>query len=161
VFVVGCALGASALGDDGPGTTTDTVPTTTTAATSTTTATTTSTATAPALIADGVTIGGVAVGGFAAANATEAVRAAFMRPLTLVFQRHRLVAAPNVLGAVGFARRAVSTALHSPPGTRVPLQVSVRPGPLRRYLLGLAAKLDRRPVDATLSLRRGRPFLTR
>ena len=49
MFVVGCALGASALGDDGPGTTTDTVPTTTTA-TSTTTATTTTTATAPALL---------------------------------------------------------------------------------------------------------------
>jgi hypothetical protein len=144
VLVTCCALGPSALADDGPPPV-DTVPATV----------------APEMIPDGVTIVGVAVGGFAPANAYAAVRAVFERPLTLVVQRHRVLAAPDALGAVGFARQAVSAALHSAPGRRVPLPVSVRPGPLRRYLRVLAAKLDRAPVDARLTLRRGRPFVTR
>jgi hypothetical protein len=113
------------------------------------------------VVPDGVTIAGVAVGGLAPVDAYAEVRAAFERPLTLVFQRHRVLAAPDALGAVGFAERAVSSALRSAPRTSVPLPVSVRPGPLRRYLRGLAAKLDRAPVDARLILRKDRPFVIR
>jgi len=144
VLVACCALGPSALGDDAPPPV-NTVPATV----------------VPDVVPDGVTIAGVAVGGLAPQNAYAAVRAAFERPVTLVFQSHRVLAVPDSLGAVGFAEHAVSQALRSAPGTPVPLPVSVRPGPLRRYLRRLAARLDRAPVDATLAVRNGRPFVTR
>ena len=144
VLVACCALGPSALADDAPPPV-DTVPA----------------PAGPPVIPDGVTIAGVAVGGLAPANAYAEVRAAFERPLTLVFERHRVLAGPDALGAVGFAEHAVSTALRSAPGTSVSLPVSLRPGPLRRYLRGLAARLHRAPPDARLILRRGRPFVIR
>jgi hypothetical protein len=164
VFVLGCVLGAGALADSGPpaGTTTTT---TTTSTTSTTTATTTTatatTTTEPAVLPDGVTIAGVAVGGLAPADAYDAVRAAFSTPITLVFAGARLSATPDELGAVGYAQRAVAAAGRAEPQSTIPLQVSVRPGPLRRYLRGLARKLNRKPVDSTLRLRAGRPFVSK
>jgi hypothetical protein len=155
-FAVGCALGAVALADSGPPVTTTTD---TTAATTTTGATTTTAA--AAVIAEGVTVGDVDLGGMTRDAAYAAVRSAFATPLVLRFHRHRLAARPDVLGAVGFARQAVSAAFHATPGASVPLQVSVRPGPLRRYLRGLAAQLNQAPVDAKLTLRGGRPFVWR
>jgi lipoprotein-anchoring transpeptidase ErfK/SrfK len=174
VFVLGCVLGAGALADSGPPagttttTTTDTTGTTTTGTTTTVETTTTTAATTTAattttrraVLADGITIGGVAVGGLPPTAAYAAVREAFNRPLTLVFARHWIHATPAELGAVGFARRAVSTAGHAPPRSAIPLPVSVRPGPLRAYLRHLGRTLNREPVDATLRLLAGRPSVS-
>jgi lipoprotein-anchoring transpeptidase ErfK/SrfK len=150
VFVLGCVLGTGALADSGP-------PTTTTTATTAPTTVTPE----PAVLPDGVTIAGVAVGGLAPADAYAAVRAAFGTPVTLVFAGRRIRVAPGDLGAVGYAQRAVAAAGHAAPQSTIPLQVSVRPGPLRRYLRGLAHRLNRKPVDATLRLRAGRPFVSK
>ena len=169
VFVLGCALGAGALADSGPptgtttttGTTTEPVATTTPETTSLPTTTTTATTTPRrAVLADGVTIGGVVVGGLAPSAAYAAVREAFNRPLTLVFAGQRIRVAPSALGTVGYAHRAVSAAGHAPPQSSIPLEVSVRPGPLRRYLRWLARTFDRKPVDAALHLRGDRPFVS-
>jgi lipoprotein-anchoring transpeptidase ErfK/SrfK len=156
VFVLGCVLGTGALADSGPPT--DTTTTTTTTATTTTT---TTTPTEQAVLPDGVTIAGVAVGGLAPAEAYAAVRAAFGSPITLVFAGRRIRVAPGELGAVGYAQRAVAAAGRAAPQSTVPLQVSVRLGPLRHYLRGLARRLNRKPVDATLGLRAGRPFVSK
>jgi hypothetical protein len=110
---------------------------------------------------EGVTIAGVAVGGLPPAAAYEAVRAAFATPLTLVFAGKRISATAEELGAVGYARRAVAAARHAAPQSSIPLPVSVRPGPLRRYLRGLAHQLNRKPVDSELRLRAGRPFVSK
>jgi hypothetical protein len=156
VLVLGGVLGAGALADSGPPTDT----TTTTTATTATTATTT--APEPALLPEGITIGGVAVGGLEPADAVAAVRVAFTMPLTLAFAGHRISARPDELGAVGYAQRAVATAGHAAPEAAIPLEVAVRPGPLRHYLRRLARKLDRKPADAALvDLRDGRPFVSR
>src|SRR5439155_8762566 len=155
VFVLGCVLGTGALADSGPPTDTTTTPTVTT------TTTTTTTTTEPEVLPDGVTIAGVAVGGLAPADAYAAVRAAFGAPVTLVFAGRRIRVAPSELGAVGYAQRAVAAAGHAAPQSTIPLQVAVRPGPLRRYLRGLARRLNRKPVDAALQLRAGRPFVSK
>jgi lipoprotein-anchoring transpeptidase ErfK/SrfK len=147
VFVVGCALGAAAFADSGP-------PGETTTATATTT-------TEPAVLPDGVTIGGVAVGGLAPADAYAAVRQIFSTPLILVFGRTRVTATPEQLGAVGYAQRAVAAAGRATPQAAIPLQISVRLGPLRRYLRGLARKLDRAAADANLRIVAGRPVISK
>ena len=121
---------------------------------------TTATVTAPAVVPDGVTIAGIPVGGLPVEDAYAAVRAAFTTPVTLVVHGRQIDVAPPLLGAVGYAQRAVAAAQRATPGEVVPLQVSVRPGPLRRYLQTLARRLDRRPVDAILSLRRGKPWVS-
>ena len=149
VLALGCALGAGALADSGPPTDT------------TSTTTTTTTVAEPAVLADGVTIGGVPVGGLDPEAAVEAVRAAFTTPLTLVFAQHRIEARPEELGTVAWTKRAVSVARKAASATSVPLQVSVRPGPLRAYLRRLARRLNRKPVDAVLSFRGDRPFVSR
>ena len=146
VLALGCAAGTGALADPGP-------PVDTTA--------TTTTSVAPAVLADGVSIAGVDVGGLAPADALDAVRAAFAAPLTVVVAGHRTSATPEELGAVGYARRAVAAAAAAPPRGTIPLQVSVRPGPLRRYLRRLARQLNRKPVDSVLGLRDGRPFVSK
>jgi hypothetical protein len=161
-FAVACVLAgvlaAAVLADSPPPPTT--TGTTTTTTTATTTAPTT-TAPAPAALPAGVTIAGVPVGGLPKTDAYAAVRAAFATPVVLVVAGRRVSASPELLGAVGYAQRAVSTAGHAAPGQRIPLEVSVRPGPLRRYLRALAARLDRKPVDARLSLRNGKPWVTK
>ena len=145
-FALGCVLATGAFADSGPPPTETTTTTTTTADS--------------AALPEGITIGGVAVGGLTPAEAYEAVRAEFATPLVLVFAGHRLSVAPADLGAVGYAQRAVAAAGAAPPQSAIPLQVAVRPGPLRRYLRGLARKLNRKPVDAALGLRAGRPFVS-
>jgi lipoprotein-anchoring transpeptidase ErfK/SrfK len=112
------------------------------------------------VIPAGVTIAGIAVGGQTPGDAYDSVRAAFQQPLSLVLGRHEFEATPSELGAVGFARQALTAALRVAPGTTVPLPVSVRPGPLRTYLRHLASGFNRRAVDATLVVRDGRPNVT-
>jgi lipoprotein-anchoring transpeptidase ErfK/SrfK len=65
-----------------------------------------------------------------------------------------LFAAPNVAGAIQRARVAE-------PYSTVKLVVVVRPARIAAYVARLAKRLDRKPVDAQLSLRGGKPLLSK
>jgi lipoprotein-anchoring transpeptidase ErfK/SrfK len=137
---------------------------TTTTTTTTTSSTSTGTTTQPppaTIVPSGVTIGGVDVGGLEREPAYAAVRAAFERPLVLLVGRRRLQASPTRLGAVAYARNAVTRALAAAPGAKIQLKVAVRGARTRSYVAALAKRFDRRPVDARLSLRGLRPWVTK
>jgi lipoprotein-anchoring transpeptidase ErfK/SrfK len=114
---------------------------------------------APAALPSGVTIAGVPVGGLRPAAAYSAVRAAFAVPVSLVLNDRMTLVAPARLGAVAYAKSAVSAAVAAAPGARVPLRVEVRQGPLRSYLAGVAARTDRAPVDSLFELRNLHPLI--
>ena len=133
----------------------------TTATTGTTSTSTTTTTIAPQTIAPGVTISGVDVGGLTGDEARAAVTASFERPLPLLVLRHRLAVTPARLGATAAVRRAVARALASPAGTALKLLVNLNRPATGRYLGLLARRFDRRPVEARLTLRGLRPFITR
>ncbi|MGE5274828.1 MAG: L,D-transpeptidase family protein, partial [Verrucomicrobiota bacterium] len=150
------------------GTATETTETTeTTATTTTTTATTTTTPKpkprpkpAPKVLPQGVTIGGIHVGGLAPRAAYLVVRAAFNSPLVLSVGAHKVEAPPARLGAVAYAKNAVSRARFAPPGTAVPLGVNVDGSRVRRLVASLGKRFDREPVDSKLLLRDLKPYIT-
>ena len=119
----------------------------------------TASAATPAALPAGVTIAGVPVGGLAPARAYAVVRAAFEVPVSLVVGERLVLAAPEKLGAVGYAKRAIWAAAAAHPGAKLRLQVEVRQGTLRRYLAGLAADTDIAPVDFQLRLRHLHPTI--
>lgn len=156
-------LVASPAADAQEGTTTGTTtappppPTTTTAPTTTTTPTVPRPSTIPA----GVTIAGdVFVGGLSPAQATEAVKQHFARPLTLRFGKVTLRATPKQLGASAYVGEAVKRARMVQPGANVPLKVKAPRSSIERYVRALARRFDRAPVDSQLRLRNRRPFVT-
>ncbi|HVN62679.1 MAG TPA: L,D-transpeptidase family protein [Gaiellaceae bacterium] len=116
-------------------------------------------AAAPTALPAGVTIAGVPVGGLPPAQAYAAVRAAFEVPVSLVVGERLVLVDPATLGAVGYAKRAVWAAAAARPGAKLKLQVAVRAGTLRHYIRGLAAGIDRKAVDAQLTLRSLRPSI--
>jgi lipoprotein-anchoring transpeptidase ErfK/SrfK len=144
--------------------------TTDTGATTTTTSTTVATTTAPKpkprpkpkakVLPQGVTIGGIHVGGLAPRAAYLVVRAAFNSPLVLTIGAHKVVASPSRLGAVAYAKNAVSRARFAPPGTAVPLGVNIEGSRVRRLVASLGKRFDRDAVDAQLLLRNLVPFIT-
>src|SRR5207248_1603970 len=93
--------------------------------TSTLPTTSTTTTTPSPRIAAGVTVGGVAVGGMTPADAYTAVRNVFERPLVLVVGKRRFQVAPESLGAVAYALKAINRATTAAPGTTVHLDVTV------------------------------------
>jgi lipoprotein-anchoring transpeptidase ErfK/SrfK len=128
----------------------------------TTTTTTTPTTPRPTTIAAGVTIGGqVLVGGLSPAEATAAVKEFFARPVTLTFGRVALRATPKQLGASAYVGDAVKRARIVAPGANVPLKVAAPLPRIERYVRTLAVRFDRAPVDSELSLRNGKPFVTK
>ena len=114
---------------------------------------------APRLIQPGVTIGGLLVGGLTAPEARELLEERFHRPLTLVVATERkLRVEPRELGAAAHFLKAVKTAVGvRTPGFAVPLRVDVAQQKLERFLADLAARTDRAPVDASLTLKNLRP----
>ena len=133
-------------------------PTTTT----TTTTTTTPTTPRPTTIAAGVTIAGeLLVGGLSPAQATIAVKEFFAQPVTLRLGTVSLRATPKQLGASAYVGEAVKRARLVRPGANVPLKVAAPKPQLERYVRTLARRFDRTPVDAELSLRNGKPFVTK
>ncbi len=113
----------------------------------------------PSALPAGVTIAGVPVGGLPPARAYAAVRAAFEVPVSLVAGERLVLADPATLGAVGYAKRAVWAAAAARPGSSLKVPVAVRAGTLRRYIAALSAGIDRKPVDAQVSLRNLHPFV--
>jgi lipoprotein-anchoring transpeptidase ErfK/SrfK len=139
---------------------TSTATTGTEPATGTLPTTSTTTTTAAARIAAGVTVGGVAVGGMTPADAYTAVRHVFERPLVLLVGRHRFQVAPESLGAVAYALKAINRAATAAPGTAVHLDVTVSRRKVAAYVAGLARRLDRPAVDSQLSLRNLKPWIS-
>ncbi len=164
------ALGFLAAGGLSAGVVAATTTTATTGTEPTTTSTTTSTSTStsptptpppPSVIADGVTIGRVRVGGLTPDAAASAVRAAFARPVVLVARKARFRPLPGRLGAVAYVEGAVARAKAAAPGTAVPLKVVVHGKKLRSYVRFLSRRLDRPAVDATVTLRNLRPWISK
>jgi lipoprotein-anchoring transpeptidase ErfK/SrfK len=153
------------------GSTTDTTSTADTTTTATSTATTSTTTTAPKpkpkpkptpkVLPHGVTIGGIHVGGLAPRAAYAVVRAAFDAPLVLVVGAHRIEVKPAGLGAVAYAKNAVSRARVASPGTAIPLGVNIDGSRVRREVASLAKRFDREAVDSTLLLRDLQPYITK
>jgi len=156
LFVLGLALAggmsatvvASTTGSTSTGTTTSPPPTT-------------ATTPVPDVIPPGVTIGGVAVGTLSSDEAYAAVQQVFSRPLPLLVAGHRLAPAPAQFGAIARIRAAVEKAKKAIPGTDVPLVVTVTRPKIRTYLGTVAKRFERRPVDAKLSLRKLRPWISK
>jgi lipoprotein-anchoring transpeptidase ErfK/SrfK len=141
------------------GTTTTAPPTTTTTTTTTPTIPTTP---RPSTIAAGVTVGGdVLVGGLSPAAATAEVKAFFARPLTVRLGKVTLRATPQQLGAAAYVGEAIKRARIVAPGANVPLKVAAPKPRLERYVRALARRFDRTPVDSALSIRNGKPFVTK
>jgi lipoprotein-anchoring transpeptidase ErfK/SrfK len=140
-------------------TTTGTTATTTTVTTTATTTTATTTSTSSTIPA-GVRVAGVRVGGLLPGDAVAAVHDAFARPLAVVVDRTRLDLEPVRFASV-YIETAVARARISTPGTNVDLVVAVRGAPLRSWVASVEKRFARAPVDATLKLKNGKPFLTK
>ena len=126
----------------------------------TTTTGTTGTTTEPQLIADGVTIGGIAVGGLSADDASTAVTSFFETPLPLLVTGHKIAVTSDQLGTSAYVKDAVVVALAAAPDTAIKLHVKINRHKSEAFVRSLAKRFDRAPVDAKLSLRHLRPYVT-
>jgi lipoprotein-anchoring transpeptidase ErfK/SrfK len=125
-------------------------------------------ASAPAAVADppatiplGVTIAGVDVGGLTPEVAAATVEQAFQQPLELELGTSSVLVTPDVLGATAVIDRAIERALAAQPYTAVTLGVALTPGAIADFVAQLAKRYDRPAVDAKLSLRHLRPWLSK
>lgn len=143
------------------GTTTATTPTDTTGTTTTAPTAPTTTTPRPQTIPAGVTVGGLLVGGLSPAAAQAQLRLYFARPVTFLVGERKLKVVPQELGAAAELEKAVDRARSSRPGVNVPLTIRAPRARVERYVRGLAARLDRVPVDSRLFLRKGKPFVTK
>ena len=111
-------------------------------------------------LAGGVTIGGVHVGGLGPDAAYQVVRLAFESPLVLLGDDGRpITVSPEDLGAVAYVKAAIARARQAGPRTAVPLRVSVQGTLVRDFVDSLASTLERRPVDASVSLHDLKPVV--
>jgi lipoprotein-anchoring transpeptidase ErfK/SrfK len=108
----------------------------------------------------GVRVAGVRVGGLRPGEAVAAVQDAFARPLAVVVDRSKLELEPTSFASV-YIETAVARARVARAGTNVDLVVAVRGTPLRTWVASVERRFARKPVDATLKLKDGKPFLTK
>jgi lipoprotein-anchoring transpeptidase ErfK/SrfK len=151
---------AAVTGTTSTGTGTGTTATVTTGTTATLPPTTTTTP-APDVIPRGVTIAGVPVGALTSDEAYVAVEDRFQRPLRIVVAGRRFAPTPAQFGAVARIKGAVRNAKAAQPGASVPLVVTVKGAKVRTYVAAVAKRLDRTPVDSTMSLRGSRPWISK
>jgi lipoprotein-anchoring transpeptidase ErfK/SrfK len=116
---------------------------------------------APAVVADGVTIGPVAVGGMTLEQATAAVLDAFLAPVPLSVAGKPVTVSPQRFAIKAPVAQAVQQALAAAPGTVVPLRAAVDDGKLRAYVERLAKRSARAPVPSRLLLRHLTPVITK
>jgi len=114
-----------------------------------------------ATIPDGVVLGGLTVGGMPVDTAVQALQQRYTSPVTLRLGRLTMRIAPATLGVVVPADAAVAKALTVGPDTMLGLRASVNVPALQAFVSRLAARYDRKPVDARLFLRNLRPFVTK
>src|SRR4249919_3495807 len=145
--VLAGGVGAAGFGSTG----------TTTGTTSTGTTTTTP---LPTLIAPGVTISGIPVGGMTVDEAGALVRERFELPISLVLdRRHRLAPPPEALGATAHIDEALARARTAQPGAAITLPVLIDGNVVRAYVLQVARRFYRKPVNAQVFLRRLKPVI--
>jgi lipoprotein-anchoring transpeptidase ErfK/SrfK len=163
-FMAAGAFSGTVIADVTTSSSTTTTGSTTTAATTTMTATTTTTTTTTTPTANtipaGVRVAGVRVGGLRPSEAVAAVHDAFARPLAVVVDRSRLNLDPAKFASV-YIETAVARARVSSAGTNVDLVVAVRGASLRAWVASVEKRFARKPVDATLKLKNGKPFFTK
>jgi lipoprotein-anchoring transpeptidase ErfK/SrfK len=100
------------------------------------------------------------VGGLKTVDAVAAVTSAYSRPLTVVVDRSRLELAPRTY-ASAYVTTAVAKARISEPGTNVKVVVAVRGALVRAWVAKVAKRFARPAVEATLTFRHDRPFVTK
>lgn len=162
-FVAAGAFSGTVIADATTSSSTTTASTTTAATTTgamTTTSTTTAEPPSASTIPAGVRVAGVRVGGLRPSEAVRKVKTAFARALPVVIDRSRLSLEPTVF-ASAYITTAVARARSSTPGAHLDLLVAVRGASLRAWVAKLATRFGRAPIDATLKLRDGKPFLTK
>jgi lipoprotein-anchoring transpeptidase ErfK/SrfK len=116
----------------------------------------------PPVIAEAVTISGLDVAGLTKAEAREAVKAWFERPIRLRFRTRSLRAHPTAdLRATALKWLAVDRALAAPSGTDIRLRVTVTSRGLQRYGARIEERFNREPRNSTLRLKNLRPRITK
>ena len=101
-------------------------------------------------VAAGVTVGGIKVGGLSSEHARTRLAARFGMGLRLSAGDRNWVASPRRLGAAAAVDEAVTRALRSAPGTKLPLEVKVDRRAVRAYVSRIANRFHADPVDAKL-----------
>ena len=114
----------------------------------------------PLLIPDGVTIGSSSVGGLSVDQARVVVETAFAQPVEIVHKRLRWLVAPTRLGARPRVEAALAQALVAPPGSQVPLVVTVQGQAVHEYVSKLGQRVNRQPKDSRLRLVKLRPRIS-
>jgi lipoprotein-anchoring transpeptidase ErfK/SrfK len=105
-----------------------------------------------------VTIGGVSVGGLTRSDAAAAVQAAFRKQLLVVVDGAVLKLDPAPVASV-YVSTAVARARIAAPGSKVDLVVAVRGPELRSWVDRVQQRFTHRAVDASLTLKNGKPTL--
>jgi lipoprotein-anchoring transpeptidase ErfK/SrfK len=119
---------------------------------------------AEGLIADGVTIGGVPVGGMTTSAARAAVGAAYQAPVSFTLGTRQFTATAKRLGLHVYVNNPVRLAytvgrLPTAPAGDIPLVTRIVGSRLDSYLSYLAKTFNRKPIDAKVVLKQGKPFV--
>jgi lipoprotein-anchoring transpeptidase ErfK/SrfK len=88
------------------------------------------------------------------------VQQAFSAPVELVYRGTTISISPDLLGASAAIDRALARAQAAQPDSSVPLAVRVDRGRIAGFLVKVAARFARKPVDSRLILRDLRPVIT-
>ncbi|HET7648041.1 MAG TPA: L,D-transpeptidase family protein [Gaiellaceae bacterium] len=159
LFVLGLAAAGAFSGAVIADVTTSTS-TTTTDVTTTAPVTTTTSAPPANVLPAGVRVAGVRVGGLSPAEAVQAVREAFARPLPVVVDRTRLLLDPTRV-ATAYAPTAVARGRIAEPGASVRLVVSVRGAAVRTWVAAIEKRFARTAGDARLTFRNAKPVVSK
>ena len=97
-----------------------------------------------------VELGNVPVGGLISVQARDRLERLYGRRIELFYRDRTWSVAPARLGANAAIDEAVDRALRARPGSRLPLDVELRRGVLRRFLARLDREIAKPAVDARL-----------
>jgi hypothetical protein len=122
--------------------------------------TTDPTVTSPFVYANGVTVGGVPVGGMTPDSAGAVIESAFDRSLLLRIADKKVALSPDEISAQADIKRALNRAVTATSNRAVSLDVHVNLWKLHKYVLKLAKRFDRQPVDPQVQLRHLRPWIS-
>jgi lipoprotein-anchoring transpeptidase ErfK/SrfK len=137
-----------------------TTATTTTTSTSTETTTTVPTTTAPFVIPYGVTVGGVVVAGMSIDMARATIADFFATPLVLHIGDKQVKLDPSAVQTQADIENALYLAEAAQPGDSIPLAISLSTPLLNKYVVALAHRFDKPPIDAKVFLRHMRPWIS-
>jgi hypothetical protein len=113
----------------------------------------------PAIVPQGVSVGGIKIGGLSPEQARSAVGWWYNRRVHFVFHGKRWSVRPAALGATVDLDDAVERALTARPGRRLALRVTVDQRRVQRYVRALDARFSFPTEDATAELVGLRPVI--